>query len=135
MGSAWGSSCCMARSTARAARSWPAPARTWKMRTRFVRGVTGRRSRGSARGEPFSGAPEPPRRSPELPSPPGERVGDMLDDELRSIGPPGDPDHVEADRAVEEPATCEVYRGRLGHVFALLPAYRDQGRRAIGATP
>jgi len=38
-------------------------------------------------------------------------------------------------RAVEEPATCEIHRGRLGHVFALLPADRHQRRRAIGAAP
>src|SRR5215468_5277214 len=95
----------MARSTARAARSWPAPALTWKIRTRFVRGVTGRRSPASTRGDPFSGTPPAaPARLPELPSPPWERVGDMLDTELRSIGPPGDPDHVEADRPIQESA-------------------------------
>src|SRR6185312_10326149 len=112
MGSAWGSSCCIARSTARAARSWPAPARTWKMRTRLE---------GISRGP----------RSVELAPASGERVRDMLDTELRSIGPPRDADHVEAHRAAEEPTTRHVERRGPGHVLPLLEIHREKGRRLI----
>src|SRR6185295_17176884 len=107
MTSALGSICWVARSTARAARSCPAPARTWKTRIRFV------------------GA-SPHRRSVELPPASGECVLDMLDTELRSIGPPRDADHVEAHRTSDEAAPRQVERRGPRHVLPFLVIHREE---------
>src|SRR5688572_15070422 len=115
MGSAAGSSCWMARSTARAARSCPAPARTWRIRTRFVVGVAGRDG------------------SKELTASPRVGVRDMLETELRSIAPPGDADDVEPDRPADPTAPAQIHRRRARDVLALLPVHRQERGRAVRA--
>src|SRR5882672_8033830 len=75
----------------------------------------------------------PGRRSVELAPASGERVRDMLDTELRSIGPPRDPDDVEAHRAAEVSAPRQVERRGPGHVLPLLEVHSEKGRRRIVA--
>src|SRR6267142_7099275 len=104
MGSQEGSSERSAFSTARAARSCPTPARTWRMRMRFT--VT----RGSVELIPAARV----------------GVGYVLDEELPVIRPPRDPDHIEANRAIEPSAPGEIERRGARHVLALLPADRVQ---------
>src|SRR5882672_1013950 len=107
MGSQEGSSERSAASTARAARSCPTPARTWRMRMRFA--VAGMR-----------------RGSEELIPAARVGVGYVLDEELPTIRPPRDPDHIEANRAIEQSAPGEIERRGARHVLALLPADRVQ---------
>src|SRR6188508_1246864 len=120
MGCAAGSSCWIARSTARAARSWPAPARTWRIRTRLA--STGSRAVLSGR-----------ERSVELTASSRVGVRDMLETELRSIAPPRDPDDVEADGPAMEAVPSQIHRGRARDVLALLPVHREKRGRAIRA--
>src|SRR6266850_5848101 len=96
----------IASATARAARSWPAPARTWRIRTR---------------------------RLVEMPASAREGVGDVLDPEPRPVGLPGDPNDVEPDRQARQPAARQVPGGRARHVLALLPPDRRERRRRVGA--